>query len=67
MDSVLLLNSATMELHSILAERIPFVYLHRSIENVSEKAIAQTKVVQVAGARQTGKTTVIQNNFPDYH
>ena len=40
---------------------------HGSIENVSEKAIAQTKVVQVTGARQTGKTTVVQKNFPDYH
>ena len=56
-----------MELYSNLAERRMLMYLHRSIENILEKAIAQTKVVLVTGARQTGKTTVIQNTFPDYN
>ena len=48
-------------------ERRLIMYLHRSIENVLEKAIGQTKVVLVTGARQTGKTTVIQNTFSDYN
>ena len=43
------------------------MYLHRSIESVLVKAINQTKVVLVTGARQTGKTTVIQNTFSDYN
>ena len=43
------------------------MYLNRSIEKILEKAIKQTKVVLVTGARQTGKTTVINNTFPDYN
>ena len=43
------------------------MYLHRSIESVLVKAINQTKVVLVTGARQTGKTTVIHNTFSDYN
>ena len=43
------------------------MYLHRSIESVLVKAINQTKVVLVTGARQAGKTTVIQNTFSDYN
>lgn len=43
------------------------MYLHRSIENILEKAVRQTKVILITGARQTGKTTVIQNTFPDYN
>ena len=43
------------------------MYLHRSIESVLVKAINQTKVVLVTGARQTGKTTVIRNVFSDFN
>jgi len=43
------------------------MYLHRSIEYILKKAIRQTKVVLVTGARQTGKTTAIQNTFSDYN
>ena len=43
------------------------MYLHRSIESVLVKAINQTKVVLMTGARQTGKTTVIHNTFSDYN
>ena len=42
------------------------MYLRRSIENTLLKAIGQTKIVLVTGARQTGKTTTIQNTFPDH-
>ena len=43
------------------------MYLHRSIESVLVKAINQTKVVLVTGARQTGKTTVIRKVFSDFN
>ena len=43
------------------------MYLHRSIEYFLQKAIRQTKVILITGARQTGKTTVIKNTFPEFN
>ena len=43
------------------------MYLHRSIEYILQKAIRQTKVILITGARQTGKTTVIKNTFPEFN
>ena len=43
------------------------MYLHRSIEFILQKAIRQTKVILITGARQTGKTTVIKNTFPEFN
>lgn len=43
------------------------MYLHRSIEYTLQKAIRQTKVILITGARQTGKTTVIKNTFPEFN
>ncbi|MBR0418959.1 MAG: ATP-binding protein [Erysipelotrichaceae bacterium] len=43
------------------------MYLHRSIEYFLQKATRQTKVILITGARQTGKTTVIKNTFPEFN
>ena len=43
------------------------MYLHRSIEYILQKAIRQTKVILITGARQTGKTTVIKNTFSEFN
>ena len=43
------------------------MYLHRSIEYILQKSIRQTKVILITGARQTGKTTVIKNTFPEFN
>ena len=41
-------------------------YLTRHIEKTLRKAVKQTKVVLVTGARQVGKTTSVRMLFPDY-
>lgn len=43
------------------------MYLNRAIENTISKAVKQSKVVLLSGPRQTGKTTVIKNCFPEYN
>ena len=42
------------------------MYTKRAIEEVLKKAERQTKVILLTGARQVGKTTVIQHVFPEY-
>ena len=42
------------------------MYRKRAIENVLKKAGTQTKVILLTGARQVGKSTVIQYVFPEY-
>ncbi len=42
------------------------MYTERHIENILKKAVSQTKVVLLTGARQVGKSTSIRRIFPDY-
>lgn len=42
------------------------MYKNRTIEAILQKAGTQTKVVLLTGARQVGKSTVIQHVFPEY-
>ena len=42
-------------------------YIHRAISDVLERRAASAKVVLLCGARQVGKSTVIQHVFNDYH
>ena len=42
------------------------MYLYRHIETVLRKAIKQSKVVLLTGARQVGKSTSIREVFPDH-
>ncbi len=59
--------SAKMELKSNIAEKMESaMYKKRTIEAVLKKAGKQTKVVLLTGARQVGKSTVIQHVFPEY-
>ncbi len=40
-------------------------YLHRHIEDIVDKSFGTFKSVLVTGARQTGKSTLLQTNYPD--
>ena len=42
------------------------MYIKRHAEEVIKKATKQTKTVLVSGARQVGKSTLIQNRFSNY-
>ena len=58
---------AKMELCSNFAEsEVMDMYIKRHAEKVIEKATKQTKTVLVSGARQVGKSTLIQNRFSNY-
>lgn len=58
---------AKMELYSNIAEsEVIDMYIKRHAEEVIKKATKQTKTVLVSGARQVGKSTLIQNRFSNY-
>ena len=51
--------SSIMQYKCILDDKSP-VYIHRTLENFVKKAALQFPVVLVTGARQVGKTTLLQ-------
>ena len=58
---------AKLELYSNIAEsEVIDMYIKRHAEEVIKKATKQTKTVLVSGARQVGKSTLIQNRFSNY-
>jgi len=42
------------------------MYIHRNFEKVLAKALKQTKIVLITGARQVGKSTTVQVQYPNY-
>ena len=41
-------------------------YIHREIEPILKESVKQFSAVAVCGPRQSGKSTLLQNVFPDY-
>jgi len=42
------------------------MYLHRHFEEVLSKALGQSKVILVTGPRQVGKSTMLQEQYPQF-
>ena len=42
------------------------MYIHRSIENILNTALEQFPVTLITGARQAGKSTLLQFLLPNY-
>ena len=40
--------------------------IHRDLHNVLQAASVKSPVISVTGPRQSGKTTLVKNVFPDY-
>lgn len=41
------------------------MYIHRQIENITKNSLNTAKIIVLYGARQTGKTTMLKNLFPE--